>query len=328
MMRAAEFFAGMGLMRAGLESVGIETVFANDIDETKAALYRDNWGTAALHIGDIRGLHGDDIPDIDLATASFPCVDLSLAGHRRGLEGEQSRLVMDFLRILREMETRAPHTVLIENVPGFLTANDGKDWETVVSCLRALGYATDHAIVNADSFVAQSRARVFLVGSQGSVTLPEPPTSRADLRLADIVDADGDWWPPPRLAAFLLSLSPIQESRVTAYQTRPETGFFGAFRRTRNGVAVWEVRADEKSGALRTTRGGSAKQAVLRAGRGGLAARWMTVKEYARLQGAETLQYGAVTPVQAMFALGDAVCVPVVRWLAQNCLLPTMQRCR
>ena len=122
-MRAAEFFAGMGLMRAGLESVGIETVFANDIDETKAALYRDNWGTAALHIGDIRGLHGDDIPDIDLATASFPCVDLSLAGHRRGLEGEQSRLVMDFLRILREMGTRAPHTVLIENVPGFLTAN-------------------------------------------------------------------------------------------------------------------------------------------------------------------------------------------------------------
>ena len=130
-MRTAEFFAGMGLMRAGLESVGIETVFANDIDETKAALYRDNWGTAALHIGDIRDLHGDDIPDIDLATASFPCVDLSLAGHRRGLEGEQSRLVVDFLRILREMETRAPHTVLIENVPGFLTANDGKDWETV-----------------------------------------------------------------------------------------------------------------------------------------------------------------------------------------------------
>ena len=109
------------------------------------------------------------------------------------------------------------------------------------------------------------------MGSRGRVTLPEPPTSRVDLRLADIVDADGDWWPPPRLTAFLLSLSPIQESRVTAYQARAETGFFGAFRRTRNGVAVWEVRADEKSGALRTTRGGSAKQAVLRAGRGALA---------------------------------------------------------
>ncbi len=326
MMRAAEFFAGMGLMRAGLESVGIQTVFANDISETKAALYQDNWGGDALHVGDIRGLHGDDIPDIELATASFPCVDLSLAGHRKGLRGEQSGLVMDFLRILGEMGTRAPHTIMIENVPGFLSANGGKDWQTVVSGLHGLGYVTDHAIVNADSFVAQSRARVFLLGSRSRVALPHPPVRRNDLRLADIVDEDGEWWPSLRLDAFLSSLSPLQESRVTAYQTRQNTGFFGAFRRTRNGSPVWEVRADEKSGTLRTTRGGSARQALLRAGHGFLAVRWMSLMEYARLQGAENLRYGAVTPVQAMFALGDAVCVPVVRWLAQHCLVPTMQR--
>ena len=70
---AVEFFAGMGLMRAGLERFGIETVFANDIDETKAKLYADNWGREALHVGDIRTLNGDDIPDADLVTASFPC---------------------------------------------------------------------------------------------------------------------------------------------------------------------------------------------------------------------------------------------------------------
>ncbi len=49
-MRAAEFFAGMGLMRAGLEPLGIETVFANDINATKAALYRDNWGSDAVRV--------------------------------------------------------------------------------------------------------------------------------------------------------------------------------------------------------------------------------------------------------------------------------------
>ena len=58
MTRAVEFFAGMGLMRAGLESIGIETVFANDIDRTKAKLYADNWGREALHVGDIRALKG------------------------------------------------------------------------------------------------------------------------------------------------------------------------------------------------------------------------------------------------------------------------------
>ena len=71
MITAAEFFAGMGLMRAGLECADIETVFANDIDATKATLYRDNWGTDGLHVGDIQALTGDEVPDADLATASL-----------------------------------------------------------------------------------------------------------------------------------------------------------------------------------------------------------------------------------------------------------------
>ena len=79
-MRTAEFFAGMGLTRAALERCDIETVFANDVDKTKAALYRENWGSQELHIGDIRSLKGHDIPTVDIATSSFPCVDLSLAG--------------------------------------------------------------------------------------------------------------------------------------------------------------------------------------------------------------------------------------------------------
>ena len=320
-MRAAEFFARMGLMRAGLERYGIETVFANDLCPVKAALYRDNWGGDGLHVGDIRGLHGGDIPDIELATASFPCVDLSLAGHRRGLDGEHSSLVMDFLRILDEMAERAPGGVLIENVPGFLTANGGEDWRTVIFSLKELGYATGHIVVNASAFVPQSRARVFIVARRdGQIELPEPPAPRDDLRLADITEHSGEWWPPSRLAAFLLSLSPLQEGRVSGYQGREEVGFYGAFRRTRNGSAVWEVRADEMAGALRTTRGGSAKQVIVRAGGGNLAARWMSLPEYARLQGAGDMRYDAVTPQQAMFALGDAVCVPVIEWVAEHCL--------
>ena len=324
MIRAAEFFAGMGLMRAGLERGGIKTVFANDIDETKAKLYADNWGRAALRVGDIRTLNGDDIPNADLVTASFPCTDMSLAGKYKGLNGAQSGLVLDFLRILGEMGARAPRTLMIENVMGFLTANGGRDWETVVAGIHKLGYQTAHIIVNASAFVPQSRARVFLFGHKGTIALPEPPKVRDDLRLADIADTDCDWWPQDRLAAFLKTLSPLQSKRVSDYQRRMWPAYFGAFRRTRGGRAVWEVRADERAGTLRTTRGGSAKQAIVHAGCGEIAVRWMNVIEYARLQGAEELRYGSVTPSQAMFALGDAVCVPVIEWLAKNCLMPLM----
>ena len=178
MIRAAEFFAGMGLMRAGLEPLGIETVFANDIHANKAALYCDNWGDDVLHVGDIRKVHGSDIPDIELATASFPCTDLSLAGWRKGLRGDESGLVVDFLRIMGEMEHRAPGTLMIENVPGFMTSNGGDDWRMVVTELHTLGYVTDHLTVDASSFVPQSRSRVFLVGHKGGgFALPDPPPS-------------------------------------------------------------------------------------------------------------------------------------------------------
>ncbi len=320
MITAIEFFSGMGLMRAGLERVGIETIFANDIDTTKAKLYVDNWGQNELHVGDIRDLNGDEIPQANLATASFPCTDMSLAGNYKGLNGAQSGLVMDFLRILNEMGERAPQTLMIENVMGFLTANGGKDWEKVVGGIRELGYDTAHIIVNAKAFVPQSRARVFLFGNKGPISLPEPPPARTDVYLADIAEAEGDWWPEERVSAFVDTLSPIQFQRVSNYKRRIWSAYFGAFRRTRGGRAVWEVRADELAGTLRTTRGGSAKQAIVRAGRGELAVRWMNTKEYARLQGAEHLRYNAVTPYQAMFALGDAVCVPVIEWLAVNCL--------
>ena len=326
MTRAIEFFAGMGLMRAGLECVGIRTVFANDIDETKAKLYSDNWGREGLHVGDIRALTGDDIPDAELVTASFPCTDMSLAGKYKGLNGTQSGLVLDFLRILEDMEERAPRTLMIENVMGFLTANGGRDWETVVCGIHNLGYQTSHIVVNASAFVPQSRARVFLFGHKGPIALPEPPTVRDDLRLADIAESTGDWWQDDRLGAFMTSLSPVQSKRVSRYRRLLRPAYFGAFRRTRGGRAVWEVRDDERAGALRTTRGGSAKQAIVRAGFNDIAVRWMNVTEYARLQGAEDLRYDSVTPSQAMFALGDAVCVPVIEWLARHCLMPLIRQ--
>ena len=93
-LRTAEFFSGMGLTRASLDRCGIKTVFANDVTTTKAALYCDNWGARELRVCDIRKLTGSDIPTVDLATASFPCVDLSVAGQRRGLHGYRSSVIL------------------------------------------------------------------------------------------------------------------------------------------------------------------------------------------------------------------------------------------
>ena len=322
---AAEFFAGMGLVRAGLELCGIQTVFANDVDEKKAALYRDNWGSGELHVADIRDLRGDDVPTVDVATSSFPCVDTSIAGDRLGLAGDRSGLVFEFVRVLSEMSERAPRVVLLENVPGFLTTDGGRDFSRVKSQLFELGYHSKHLCVDAAAFVPQSRSRVFLLGKKGATCdHPDPPARRMDLRLFDVASRRGDWWNEEQKERFLGSLSPLQADRLDQYRVKKRVSYLGAYRRTRGGRAVWEIRADEIAGALRTTGGGSSRQAIVRVGRGKVDVRWMDLREYARLQGADRFRYRSVSERQAMFALGDAVCVPVIKWIGENWVCPAM----
>ena len=324
-IQAAEFFAGMGLVRAGLELCGIQTIFANDVDEKKASLYRGNWGCRELRVADIRDLGGDDVPTVDVATASFPCVDTSIAGDRAGLAGDQSGLVFEFVRVISEMGERAPGVVLLENVPGFLTTDGGHDFSRVISDLDELGYRCQHLSVDAAAFVPQSRPRVFVLGKKdGSCRVPEPPPLRSDLRLFDVASRRGEWWTGERKKQFLNSLSPMQAERLDRHRTSRRVSYLGAYRRTRKGRAVWEIRPDEIAGALRTTGGGSSRQAIVRAGRGTVDMRWMDLREYARLQGAEKFRFGDVSERQAMFALGDAVCVPVVKWIGENWLCPAL----
>src|SRR4051794_35680317 len=140
-LRAAEFFAGIGLMRLGLEAAGIETAWANDIERDKQDMYVSNFGADEFVLDDIRNIGADDgFPDVDVATASFPCTDLSLAGHRRGLgptgasrdRGGGSSMFWEFARVLEELDQRRPSVVLLENVLGFASSNGGGDLHAAV----------------------------------------------------------------------------------------------------------------------------------------------------------------------------------------------------
>ncbi len=168
-MRAAEFFAGVGLVRCGLEQAGIEVVWANDIEPTKLAVYAANFDASHYRLDDVRNVVGGDIPSVDLAAASFPCVDLSLAGNRRGLSGEQSGLFYEFTRVLGEMRPWMPPVVLVENVASFVSSHRGEDLRAAVSDLNSLGYVCDLLILDARSFTPQSRPRLFMIGTLGRV---------------------------------------------------------------------------------------------------------------------------------------------------------------
>jgi DNA (cytosine-5)-methyltransferase 1 len=362
-LRAAEFFAGIGLMRLGLEAAGVETVWANDIEPGKRDMYVANFGEDEFVLGDVRDVTGDLIPDVEIATASFPCTDLSLAGNRRGLgatgaprgQGGGSSMFWEFARVLDEMGDRRPPVVLLENVLGFASSHGGRDLLGAVLELNSLGYSCDLLAIDARHFVPQSRPRMFIVGlteplaesiDEMSPQRPEwahelakrvpharlhaqrlPPLPAGPTSLADIVERLSpeapEWWESERVARFVASLSPIQTARLRGLREGVEITWRTAYRRTRQGVAVWEIRADGIAGCLRTARGGSSKQALVEAGRGETRARWMTPREYARLMGADRFKLVARRN-QALFGFGDAVCVPVIAWLCKHYVVPAV----
>src|SRR5277367_5696764 len=126
-----EFFAGGGMARAGL-GPGWRCLFANDIDARKAAAYRANWGSADLRERDVWSLDADDLPGrADLAWASSPCQDFSLAGARAGLGGGKSSAFFGFWRLMQALakDGRAPRSIVIENVIGLFTSHGGLDFE-------------------------------------------------------------------------------------------------------------------------------------------------------------------------------------------------------
>ena len=359
----AEFFAGIGLMRIGLERAGWSIAFANDIDEDKWQMYRGHFGdTGEFVLGDVHHLDVDTVPDVALATASFPCNDLSLAGARQGLAGTQSSAFWGFIDILTKMDRRRPPMILLENVTGFLTSYDGSDFRDALLALNRLGYAVDAFIVDAIRFVPQSRQRLFVVGTKTRIipTLsdrtpkfyesecrpsaladfvlwheeinwkirPMPPLPTATLKLTDIIqDLSPNsqmWWSRQRCDYLLNQMSPKHRAEADRMIRGSGVSYGTVFRRVRNGKSMAELRTDGVAGCLRTPRGGSGRQILFAAGKGRFTVRLLTPRECARLMGAD--EFVIKTSLnQALFGFGDAVCVPVIEWIARNYLNPVWE---
>src|SRR6266496_1478410 len=171
-----EFFAGGGMVRAGL-GVGWDCLFANDIDAKKGSSYAANWGSERLITRDVSSLTTADVPGgvADLAWASFPCQDLSLAGDYVGLKGKRSGTFWSFWNLMTELsqENRAPSLVVLENVCGALSSHDGKDFAAIGGALTAGGYRFGGMVMDAVRFVPQSRPRLFIVAVHTNQQIPE-----------------------------------------------------------------------------------------------------------------------------------------------------------
>lgn len=164
---AVSCFAGVGGFDIALERNGYNVVAQIEIDKHAQNVLRRHFPNTELY-GDITEVKGEDLvrsgfnPTGGIITGGFPCQDLSVAGKRAGLEGSRSGLFWEIRRLIEETCTE---WFILENVPGLLSSQRGRDMGVVVSALVELGYGVSWRVLDAQHFgVPQRRRRVFIVG--------------------------------------------------------------------------------------------------------------------------------------------------------------------
>jgi len=272
---------------------------------------------------------------IDLVYGGFPCQDVSVAGQRTGLSGNRSSLWFEFERILSELR---PRWCVIENVPGLLSSNDGRDFARILMGLGELGYGWAYRVLDARWFgVPQRRRRVFVVGCLGG-------QARAQAVLAVCESCGGH--PPTRgaegqdVAFTLAGGSPETSRRIgnawnmtylpALYEADPEGVYALRSDASRDGEARTPSADAEGNVRLRDpgfnvyreapTLDGTAPHSVAYSA----GVRRLTPRECNRLQGFpdDWDRYGAdgkeIADSHRYRCMGNAVCVPVAEWLGHR----------
>jgi len=293
---------------------------ANDISPKKARVYQDNFGHAELHLGDVADVRPEEPPDAELAWASFPCQDLSLAGWRSGMHASRSGAFWGFWSLMQDLKRdgRLPRVLVLENVTGLL---QGEDFSGLCEALAALELRFGVLTIDAKRFTSQSRPRVFVIAAGADITrrfaasapVPawtSPALQRAVERLPAAVAEQWAWWslpepaaPPPDIESLIdtseglwfdepkvqhllqMMAEPHRRKMIEASQPGArKVGFL--YCRVRQGRQRAEVRFDGVAGCLRTPAGGSSRQTVVVVEGDRVLMRLLSAREAARLMGA------------------------------------------
>jgi len=190
MITFIDLFAGIGGFRLGLERAAREDsstrghlpsvdqlntgrgwnkqpsqdfvcIWSCELDKYCETIYKKNFGEG-FNAHDIRAVNSSTIPDFDLLCSGFPCQSFSIAGKRRGFEDTRGTLFFEICRITR---IKRPTMLLLENVKGLLSHDEGRTFQTILESLDELGYDCEWEVLNSKNFgVPQNRERVFIVG--------------------------------------------------------------------------------------------------------------------------------------------------------------------
>jgi DNA (cytosine-5)-methyltransferase 1 len=289
-LKLNSFFAGIGGFDLGFERAGIDVTFQCEISPFCRSVLKRHW-PKSVTATDITVLDVGELPKAQLWAGGFPCQDVSVARGsmgRDGLKGKRSGLFHTFLNLISQA---LPTVVLLENVTGLLNSHDGLDFELILKGLTDLGYGVAWRVLNSRYFGApQSRPRVFICAWRGN------PSGAIRALYEDTVSS----WPQKERAGFLTPCAPTTCGAIV-----PEVAYCLAATSGRHTGTDWSRSYVSYFDRVRRLTPSECE------GLQGFPKNWTLPEPDVKLAQNEldSLRYEA---------LGNAVCVPVVEWIARR----------
>ena len=311
----ADFFSGIGGMRLAFEQAGFQTVYAIDNDPTCCHVYKENF--CVYPLGDVIGLDLEEIPDFDVFVAGFPCQPFSLAGRKLGLKDERGKVVYEIFNVLKK---KRPKAFLLENVKHFFKHDQGRTFALMKNVLKK-EYNIYSKIINAKDFgLPQNRERLYIVGLRKDVfentDFEFPRAKKLKLSVKDILEnnVSADHYLSRRL------LSTLQKHKK---RHKKKGNGFGMIILNPHSCANTLLRGNmgrERNLVIDTTSFTKLNEEDIK-NKNRKYVRYLTPREYARLQGFSDSFKIPIPKTAAYKLLGNSVPVPVVKRIAEKIML-------
>ena len=198
-----DLFAGAGGLSEGLTEAGFHPLFANEVVPIYALTYKQNHPGTKVTTADIRTLDAEAIrkelglerEQLDLMAGGPPCQGFSINAPVRSKDDARNHLFKEYLRFV---DAFAPRFVLIENVPGLVSFENGETLDAILTSLSDLGYGVDVRILGAAYYgVPQMRWRTIIINAEGlnfpPTLSPRPSTMPQSNPISPPPITDGSW---------------------------------------------------------------------------------------------------------------------------------------
>lgn len=299
-------FAGIGGIELGFEQAGFKIIWANEFDKEACVTYRNNFPYVKLFEEDIRNLDVSKLGYVDVLTAGFPCQPFSVCGNKKGFDDERGNL---FFEIMRVVDAIRPPIIFLENVANLTEHDNGKTFNIIHNELISRDYFIRYLVADAcDYGVPQHRTRTYIVAfksQEACECFGFPEKCELKKRIFDIIDKSKEID-----ERYYLKPGTYQHNKMSdAIKDENQIYRFSDYgiQSSKEGISF----------TLKANMGTWRDRIPIIKDNYGI--RKITPYEALALQGfPDTFRFNGISSQAAYKQIGNSVCVPVIKRIAEN----------